>query len=482
MPAEYLHGVEVLPQVVGSRPVAVILSSVIGIVGIAPRGTAQSLIKVSSASDASQFGKELPGFTIPQAIAAIRAHRESTILVVNVFSEATHTTAVTAEAVVIANGIGKLAFPPVQAGFGATVVIKDSTNTTTQTWVHGTDYTIDDYGNFVALTTTPADGTYAMTYKKLNAGAVTSSHIIGANTSGVRTGLEMFEEAYSTYGFKAKILIAPGFSTATAVVSALATKAENYKGMALIDAPAGTSVATALASRGPAGAINFYVANKRLILLYPGVKAYDTYTDADQVRPYSQFFAGVMSNVHYQLGYWNSPSNKTIQGITGMERLITFDPSDQTGTTEANQLNKIGITTIAQSFGTAHLTWGNRSSAFPASTLPDVFINVQTVRDVVEDSIQFAMLPYVDENIGIGQIDNVVETTNNFIKTLVGRGALIDGSSCLFDPMLNSEVTLAAGQVIFSLDMMAPTPGERLTFLSTLNIALLKNLLKIPSA
>lgn len=482
MPAAYLHGVEVLPQQSGSRPVSVVLSSVIGIVGIAPRGTAQSLIKVSSATDASQFGVELPGFTIPQAIAAIRANRESTILVVNVYNETTHAVSVTNEVFAISGGKGKLAFPPVQAGYGSTVVIKNNADVV-QTWVYGTDYTIDDYGNFTALTTVPTDAAnYKASYKKLDPTTVTSSHIIGANTSGVRTGLEMFEEAYSTYGFKAKILIAPGYSTAAAVVSALATKADHFKGMALIDAPAGTSVATALASRGPGGAINFNVANKRLVLLYPGVKTYDTYTNADQVRWYSQYMAGVMSNVHYELGYWNSPSNKTIQGITGMERKITFDPSDQTGTTEANQLNAIGITTIANSFGTGFLTWGNRSSLWPGTTTPDNFINVQTVRDVVEDSIQYNMMQFLDQNIGIGQIDNVVETVNNFIKTLIGRGALIDGSNCLFDPLLNSDVTLAAGQVIFSLDLMAPTPGERLTFLSTLNIALLKNLLKIPTA
>lgn len=475
----YLHGVEVIQTAIGARPISVVNSSVVGLVGIAPRGPAQQLVSVLSDADAAQFGQEVPGFTIPQAIAAIRSQQKTAIIVVNVYNETDHATAVTLEAVVVSGGKGKLAFPPVQAGYGATVAIyTNSGGSTSFTGVYGTDYTIDDYGNVVALTSTMADATYYMTYKKLVAGNVTSSHIIGTVTSSARTGMKLWEQAYVTFGYKPKILIAPGYSSVNAVRVAMETEAPKYKAVALVDAPAGTTVSAAITGRGPSGAINFFTNNKRTIPLYPMVKAYDAYTNADQNRPYSQFFAGVMAYTDFTEGYHYSPGNHAIKGITGLERQITFDPGDSSGTTEANQLNAVGITTIANSYGTGFLTWGDRNASFPGATDVETFTSVLRTRDVVEDSIQYNMLRFVSKPVLQPQIDSVVETVNSFINTLIARGALLDGSKCEFDPSLNSEATLGAGQIIFKLTLMPPIPGERLTFLSTLDINILKAYVK----
>ena len=472
----YLHGVEIIQVASGVRPINVVRSSVIGLVGISPRGAAQTLTQVLSATDAAQFGLEVPGFTIPQALNAIYGHTPSTVLVVNVYDEATHATAVTLEAVVIASGKGKMAFAPVQAGFGATVSIFTNVGGTVAfTGVYGTDYTIDDYGNVKALTTTMADATYYMTYKKLVPGNVTTSNIIGAVTTTTRTGMKMFEAAYATFGYKPKILITPGYSSINAIRVAMETEAPKYKAVSLVDAPAGTTVTAAITGRGPSGAINFNTSDKRTIPLFPMVKAYDTDSNADQVRPYSQYFAGLMSLVDFENGYWYSPGNKYLKGLTGVEKAVTFDPGDSTGTTEANQLNANGIVTLVNSGGI--LSWGDRNASFPSSTLPESFISVLRTRDVIEDSIQYAMLPFVSQPVTLPQIDSILATVQSFLNELVGRGALIDGT-IKFDPSLNSNTTLAAGQIIFSLSFMPPVPAERLTFLSTIDITMLKSLIK----
>src|SRR5690606_30134086 len=116
-----------------------------------------------------------------------------------------------------------------------------------------------------------------------------------------------------------------------------------------IDAPAGTTVANAIAGRGPAGSINFNTSSKRAELLYPQLKCYDPATDADIIFPYSAFLAGVRAAVDNNEGFWVSASNHEIKGITGVERDISASIND--ASTDANMLNEKGITTIFNTFG-----------------------------------------------------------------------------------------------------------------------------------
>jgi phage tail sheath protein FI len=470
----YLHGTEVLNVQLGTRPIQVVRSSVIGLVGISPKGPTNQLTLVSSEDDASAFGMEVPGFTIPQSLNAIFANRPSPVLVVNIFNPSLHTVAVALESVTIASGKAQLVSCPI----GALTHFFLADGITDSTAVVNTDYTIDDFGNIVVLNNTLLpDAVYKISYITLDPTAVTNVQLIGSVTGGVRTGMKCWQTAYNAYGFKPKQLIAPGFSTDVDVCTALQIEAAYYKAMTWFDAPMGTTVADAITGRGPLGTINFNFADKRVGLMYNMPLATDKYTGADQTRWLSAFFAGVVVANDIDNGYWFSPSNKPILGITGFERTITWDIADTTGTTEANQLSAAGIVTIVNGYGTGNLTWGNSSSAFPGSTTPDQFICVQRTRDVVEESIAYAMLPFLDAPIQLPQIDSCVETVNAFIRELIGRGALIVGSQCLFDPSKNSDAELAAGHIVFTLTLMSPTPGQRITFLSSLDISLLKSLL-----
>lgn len=470
----YLHGVETLNVQLGNGTIQVVRSSVIGLVGISPKGPKNQLSLIASQSDIATWGSELPGFTIPQAITAIFANMPTPILVVNVFDPALHTVAVALETVVIASNKGKLASCPIGALTGFFAV--DGTTPTGA--ILGTDYTIDDFGNILILNNTLLpDASYKLSYITLDLTTVTNTQLIGAVTGGVRTGMKCWQTAYNTFGFKPKQLIAPGFSSDADVCTALQTEANYYKAMTWFDAPMGTTVAEAIAGHGPAGTINFNFADKRVGLLFNMPTALDPYTGVSQTRWFSAFFAGLVAKNDVDNGYWFSPSNKAMLGITGFERNITWDIADTTGTTEANQLSAAGIITAVNGYGTPNLTWGNSSSAFPGSTTPDQFICVQRTRDIVEESISYAMLPFLDAPILLPQIDSCTETVNTFIRELIGRGALIVGSKCVFDPSQNSPSELAAGHIVFTLTLMPPTPGQRITFLSSLDISLLKNLI-----
>lgn len=466
----FLHGSETIEVTKGAVPVTVVKAAVIGLIGTAPTGPVNVPTLLLAAADDAQFGSEVQSFSIPKALAAIRANGAGAVICINVFDPTTMTTAVTAEEHTIANGIVQLTHPLV-----SDLVVKNSAGSTTYTL--GTDYTVDAYGKITCMGTTLVNEVVVKCYyKKYDSTKVTAASLIGAveGSTGARTGMKCFDLSYNLFGFNPRIFLAPYYSSLSGVAAALATYRDKYKGFMLIDAPETTTVANAIAGRGPSGAINFNTSSKRDILLFPMMKAYDAATNADENRPYSMFFAGLWAKVVADEGMHVSPSNHQISGITGVERNITASIDDTDA--EANTLNAAGITTIFNSYGTGMRTWGNRTAAYPSSTTTrDVFMAVQMTASVIDESIRYAMLQFIDKPADQAWIDSVVETVNQFLRTLVGRGSLVDGK-CWFDPAKNPTVEIAAGHFTFSYSFASPTPGERLTFESHFDINLYKSL------
>jgi phage tail sheath protein FI len=470
MAANFLHGVETIEIESGSRTIQVVKSAVIGLIGIAPTGDANTLVLVNNDRDAAQFGNKLPGFTIPQSLDAIFKQGAGTVIVVNIFNPALHTAQVNEEALVVTNGKAKLSAAPI-----GNVTINDS-NGDPITYIAGTDYTLDSYGNFVVTSSAIADGTaLKFTYKKLDASAVTPAALIGDvdALTGARTGMKCWDLTYNLYGFKPKILIAPGYSSLNAVSAELISVATKLRAVSYLDAPYGVTVSQAISGRGVAGTINFSTSSKRAELLYPHLKWYDAATDSNADFPYSAFKAGIRAAVDNNEGFWVSDSNHEILGIVGAERDISAGISD--ADSDANLLNEVGITTIFNSFGTGIRTWGNRNASFPTSTAPDNFVCVRRTADILLESVEQATLQFIDKPINNALIDAIKESVNSFIRTLIGRGALIDGK-CTFDRSKNSNEEIAAGHLVFDISFMAPPAGERITFNSFIDINLLKAL------
>ena len=470
MAANYLHGVETIEVDQGSRPVLVVKSSVIALVGLAPKGPVNEPILVLSPNDAAQFGQQVPGFTIPQALDAIFKQGPATVIVVNAFSEATNTAQVSLESKTITNGKLKLSAAPI-----GTVSVFNTDGTTPFAGVLGTDYAIDAFGNFTALSALAAENlALKFTFKKLDSATVTTAQIIGTNTAGVRTGTKCFELVFNTFGFTPKILIAPVYVEQTAVATELIALASKYRAIALIDAPLTTTALQAIAGRGPASTINFKTSSDRAYLLCPHLKVYDANSDSNINAPYSQFMAGVIANTDLNEGYWVSPSNHEIKGIVGTEFVVTASVND--ANTDANLLNEKGIATTFTGYGTGTRTWGNRSAAFPTNTGPKNFIPIRRIADIVHESLEQAMLQFIDKPLNQATIDAIRDTGNGFFRTLIGRGAVLSGSKCVYSAE-NTAEELANGHVIFDLVFMGPTPAERITFKSYLDTNLLTQII-----
>lgn len=475
MAANFLHGVETIVIDKGPRPITGVKTAVIGLVGTAPMTAETTLnqpIVIRNPVDAAKYyGAVTTGYTIPQALDAIFDQGNGPIcIVVNVCDPATHNTAVASEVVAkAADGTFVLAHRGVT---GLSVSAPSGC-------VVNTDYTLNPVTGVISRVATSAkilENTASLTvaYSYTDPSKVLAAAIIGAvDEDGDRSGLQCLIGTYNLFGYVAKMIIAPGYCTQEAVSTEMIVVAEQLRGMALIDAPIGTTVNEAITGRGPSGTINFETSSKRAVLCYPHVKRYDTATDTEVLEPLSQRLAGVIAAKDVERGYWWSPSNTEIKGITGMEVPITALINDST--TEANALNEAGIVTVFNSFGTGIRTWGNRSAAFPTNTNPANFICVQRTADILHESVEYAMLQFIDRPINQALIDAIRESVNGFIRTLVMRGAVIDGK-CVYDPAKNPVTEIAAGHLTFDIEFMPPTPAERITFESYINIELLQAL------
>ena len=204
MAANFLHGVETIEINDGPRPVRLVKSSVVGLVGTAGTGPVNTNVLVTKYGDIAQFGEE---GTIARELKRLFDQKPTVVIVRNVYDPA----------------------------------------------APGAD--ID---------------------------TVTAAQIIGGVdvVTGVRTGMYGWRDAYQQFGFSPKILIAPGFSSLSAVSANLIVQATAMRGIAFVDAPIGITPQQAITGRGPAGAINFNTSSDRVGLCYPHVKYYDPVAEA----------------------------------------------------------------------------------------------------------------------------------------------------------------------------------------------------------
>lgn len=477
----FLHGVETIELPSANRPVRGVKTAVIGLVGTAPihmvasadRTINRNVLVLSDVDAVKYFGPTtLAGYTIPKALAAAFAQGVGTVVVVNVFDPATDATVVAAADLPIASGRialthGDLTALSVRAAGGAGSPL-----------VEGTDYSVN---RETGVITVLAGGALAAAvqanvgYSYGNPSAIVAADIIGTvDVSGARTGMQCWRDSFAQFGFSPKILEAPAYSTQASVVAALGVMAQasRCRAIYLCDAPVGTTVQEAIQGRGASGDINFNISDDRGYLLFPYLSVYNAVTNANELQPYSQFMAGVIAATDVERGFWVSPSNKVIEGIVGTEVPIHASLTDPT--CEANALNAAGITTVFNSFGTGFRTWGNRSAAYPGSGDIKTFLVARRIADQVHESLELAMLDYLDEPVTDAVIKSVEQAGNEYVRTLQNRGALAAGSGVVFNTAKNPASELALGHMTFDIVQCPNPPAERITFESTVDITLLQ--------
>jgi phage tail sheath protein FI len=272
------------------------------------------------------------------------------------------------------------------------------------------------------------------------------ANVIGGTTAGVYTGLHALLAAESVVGLRPRVLGATGFSHEAAVAAELGVLAAALGGIGYVDGDNTTDAA----------AISYQtvIANPRLYLIDPACRVFDTATASNVDRPASARFMGVRAVTDQELGFWESISNRPINGIIGTSRPIGFVNGDFNS--QANTLNENNVSTIINLNG--FRTWGNRLT-------DGSFESTRRIKDVINDSVQDSMLWAQDRSIGSTLVEDVVDSVQAFLDTLVVGGALF-GAFCWADPDLNTAENIVAGKVYINFDFTATTPAEHIIFTS----------------
>lgn len=459
----FLHGVEVLDIDSGSRPIQTVRSSVIGIVGTAPNADATAFpintptLIAGSRLEASKLDMLGTGAgTLPKALDAILDQAGAVVIVVRVEEGET-------EAETLANVLGgvnanngkyegvhallgaesALGFAPrilLAPGFTHTRVTGGVTAITLS--AGGTGYTAAP-----AVSITGGGGTGATATATVSGGAVTGVTITN-HGSGYTSAPTV---AFTGGGGTGAAATAAFGSTANAVVSEMIGIAERIRAHIIADGPS-TNDAAAIAYRGDFGSRRVYVIDPR-----------STVTDSTGttvVSWSSPRVAGLIAKVDNDLGFWWSPSNQTINGITGTERPIDFVLGDANA--RANLLNENEVATIIRQDG--YRLWGNRTCS---SDQKWAFLCVSRTADIINDSLLRAHLWAVDRGITKNYVTDVIESVNAYLRHLTSIGAIL-GGSCWADPDLNTPDQIAQGKVYFDFDFTPTYPAEHITFRSHL--------------
>lgn len=493
MPEQFLHGVEVVEIDSGPRPISTVRASVIGIVGTAPAAAAATPATLRT----GYLGLENALVWTAVAPAYAGAAGNAITVALTVPAGANQALAVTVTGTAISVALATGATAGVATSTAAQVLAAVNAHVTAHTLVTvshaaGSDGTgvaaaspaqalsggvnepfpldtpvlVTNRSEAARLGTTgtlPAalDGIYDQTgavvvVVRVAVGvddAATRTNVIGGvSVGGAYTGLHALRAAEAAVGVTPRILIAPGFTQTTAVLTELLGIAGQLRAVIIADGP-NTTDAAAIQYRQQWG-------SPRVYLIDPWVRVWDTATSTERVEPCSARAAGVMARVDNERGFWWSPSNNEIFGILGPARPVDFQLGDTSS--RANLLNEAAVATIVQQQG--FRLWGNRTCS---SDPKWAFVSVRRTADMINESLLRAHLWAVDRNITRTYVEDVIEGVRAYLRHLRAVGAIL-GGDCWADPQLNTPDQISQGKVYFDFDFSAAYPAEHITFRSHL--------------
>lgn len=199
--------------------------------------------------------------------------------------------------------------------------------------------------------------------------------------------------------------------------------------------------------------------NKRLYVVDP--KVLKTDNDGKTVTAWSSpCVCGLIAKMDNERGFWWSPSNQVINGITGTARTIDFQMGDYS--CRANLLNENNIATVIRQDG--YRLWGNRTLS---SDQKWAFLSVVRTADTINESLLKAHLWAVDRGITKNYVEEVIEGVNAYLRHLKSVGAIL-GGQCWADRDLNTADQISAGHIYFDFDFTPVYPAEHITFRSHL--------------
>ncbi|MBA9083082.1 MULTISPECIES: phage tail sheath C-terminal domain-containing protein [Bartonella] len=452
MASSFLHGVEVIENDDGTRPITPVQSSVIGIVGTAPNADEDvfplntPVLISGSRSKAAKLDKyNLGKGTLPNAVDLIFKQAGAIVVVVRVEEgKDENETLTNVLGGVNANG----SYEGIHALVGAQSIVGQ-----TPRILIAPGFTHKRAAGVSAIGVSNGGSGYTYATVKIEGNAKATAYVSDGEVQSISV-----DESGSDYEKEPRITIEGDGEGATAitiiekmsnpVAGELISIAERLRAIVVIDGPNTTDEKAIEASKD--------FDSKRAIMADPFVSVLRNGKISQE--PSSSVVAGIIAKTDFTHGFWHSPSNKVINSISGTARPIDFAIGDSSS--RANLLNEKNITTIIRENG--YRLWGNRTLS---SDPKFAFISVVRTADMINDAILHGHMWAVDRNITKTYMSDVSESVNAYLRDLKTQGAIIEGR-CYPDPELNTPSAIESGKVYFNVEFQPTTPAERITFRS----------------
>ena len=293
-------------------------------------------------------------------------------------------------------------------------------------------------------------------FEQLDPSLVTPADIIGGvSLDGSYKGLELVNEVFPRFREVPGIIIAPKYSTNSAVAAVMKAKAKNINGLfqAVAFADVSTTEVTDYTEVPEYKNLN-NLDDPNLFVFWPKVSLGGVqYHLSTQLASLANQIDGANEGYPYQ-----EPSNNNLQMDAavlenGKEILLSVE--------QANYLNGQGIVTALNWIG-GWKAWGHRTSCYPGNTDPkDTFISIR--RTFIYEQNQFILTYWqkVDRPGNRKLIENIVDSKNIDFNGKAARGFLL-GGRIEFVSNENPITNLIDGTYTFHLYVTPPTPAREI--------------------
>lgn len=320
------------------------------------------------------------------------------------------------------------------------------------------DYTVNaDNGEILRVTsgTIPAGATVSIGYKVPN---------YAPTLTAVNAAIAALGESEATagIGYKPNVIVVPnydGIPTAGGVKAStqqIIDTANLLKARGFIDSPTASSTATVLTDRDALTGI-MGTNNLRVTLCHPRLIA------NGKEEPLSLNLAGIVAKTDKMIGYWRSPDNQPLIGVSGIAPGQKMSTSF-VGGADNQELNKRGIYTVCAVPGQGLFGWGLWNSSYPANPEITQYIPIVALQDILESRLTISALPFLGSERGESTIGAIKE---RLLFVLNSEESLLPGSEVTYIPANSTPTRLA-----YAIKVYPKLPIEGITMTLTLTVPL----------
>lgn len=310
--------------------------------------------------------------------------------------------------------------------------------------------------------------TVALDYDCVNPAGVTNLDIIGSGSSGLSTGLRTISRVFPRLREVPALVMAPGFSDA-AVIAALTGACRDINSVFQANCIADID-STATGARTYDQVVDFKfkagMTDDRLLACWPCARF------GDRIIHMSTVMAGLANVADAEN---NAPAEILSNLLINCNGFCLEDGTPvELSLDEANVLRGNGVATGLFWDG-GFRSWGAYTAAWPANTDPAYsFFNISRHMSWHANHLVLTYFQNVDMDYSRDNIENVLDTENDFLRSLHARG-ITPISSIAYPPEYNSDGDLLLGRMVFLVLLADYIPTQQINFLQRFNFQALRD-------